>query len=635
MIPRFASLVAVVVFLAARSAAGPRVILVSWDGAGYVMTSRLVAEGRLPNLRRMLREGAWTDGMVSSFPTKTAAAHAVLFTGHYGHTSGITGNELLELPPAEHDRLETVNGYFSTALRVDPLWVRAAREGRRAYAVHATQAFPFATSLRDLTASEREDVFLIHGYTDVQVREETLTERDISLAQPSGWAIPEARGAEARAFAFTVGDSSFWGLFFDDPFDARRGCDTLGVVEDPHATDFVARLKIEDEAGFSTPIHARASGRDVWFSLRLFDVEACGERLLLHRSGAVELALSNPGTPRKGELVMEVYAGNSATASYSAGRFGPTLGQGGDGTAEERFYETLLHLQQQIIDQAKVVLGEDYALAILYSPVTDDVAHELTGFVSPELDGYDAEIAARYWEVIASGFELQDRYLGVLLEAAERDGAHVIVVSDHGMAGTDRLLHLNVALERAGLLAVDDAGEIDLSRTRALALPLGDTSIAVNRTDRLGGIVPPEERRQVLASVRGALNELRDPDSGESVVTAVYEPAASGLLQPGGPSTGDLFLDFAPRYYPTSDTGTGVVIERTAPRGNHVFVPTRRDMLAICAVWGPRIPPGVNWGKIRAIDVVPTVLDLLEIDAPPDLPGTSLVPPRTLLQTGR
>ncbi len=107
--------------VASLASAHPRVILVSWDGAGFALTSRLLAEGRMPNLRRMLREGAWTDGMVSSFPTKTAAAHAVLFTGYYGHRSGITGNTVLMLPASEHDRLETLNGYFSTALRVDPM----------------------------------------------------------------------------------------------------------------------------------------------------------------------------------------------------------------------------------------------------------------------------------------------------------------------------------------------------------------------------------------------------------------------------------------------------------------------------------------------------------------------------------
>lgn len=620
--------------VAALANAHPRVILVSWDGAGYALTSRLLAEGRMPNLRRMLREGAWTDGMVSSFPTKTAAAHAVLFTGYYGHQNGITGNSILVLPASEHDRLERLNGYFSTALRVDPVWVRVARAGLDAYAVHATQSYPFEAALRDLDADERRHLFLIHGYTEVQVRGETWNDRSAPLELPSGWTIPEALGGEARAFRFTVAESSFWGLFFDDPMDPTAGVDTLGVVRDRADTDFEARIKIED-GGFSTPIVARASGADVWFSLRLFDVSTDVDRFLLYRSGAVEMALSNPDTPKADYPVLQVYAGNSASGPYARGELGPTRSGGGDGTAEARFHETLAHLQEQIVRQASVALDEDYSLIVLYSPVTDDVAHELVGLIDPTLVGYDAVRAAAHWEDLAKGFELQDRYLGVILEAAERDGAHVIVVSDHGMSGTDRLVYLNVVLEQAGLLTLNPDRTIDLKATRALAPPLADGSIAINTTDRPGGIVPPEERDEVARLVRQALSALTDPETGEPVITAFFEPALSGLLQPGGASTGDLFLEFAPGYYPTDWTDAEGAIVRSEPRGNHIFVPTRREMLSICAAWGPRVRAGVNWGKVRSIDIVPTVLDLLELEVPADMPGRSLLPARTLLESNR
>jgi arylsulfatase A-like enzyme len=54
-------------------------------------------------------------------------------------------------------------------------------------------------------------------------------------------------------------------------------------------------------------------------------------------------------------------------------------------------------------------------------------------------------------------------------------------------------------------------------------------------------------------------------------------------------------------------------------------------MLAIFAAYGPRIPKGVNLGRVQAIDVTPTILDLLGIEPPPDLPGESLVPGRGVL----
>ena len=163
------------------------------------------------------------------------------------------------------------------------------------------------------------------------------------------------------------------------------------------------------------------------------------------------------------------------------------------------------------------------------------------------------------------------------------------------MAATNRLVHLNVALEQAGLLSVAAGGVIDLASTRALAPPLTDGSVAVNLSDRKGGIVPFEDRDRVLSEIRRVFLELRDPTTGGRIVTAIYEPSASGLLQPGGETAGDLFLDFTTGYYPSTDVGGESVVTRTVPRGNHIFRPTRRDMLAICAAWGPRVPGGTNW----------------------------------------
>ncbi len=306
-------------------------------------------------------------------------------------------------------------------------------------------------------------------------------------------------------------------------------------------------------------------------------------------------------------------------------RLGPTLASGGNGEAERRFLETESQLLDELISQAQLVLSRDYRLVVLYSPITDNVEHELAGYLDPELEGYDPALAEKLWPVVEEAFALQDRFLGVLFDAAKRDDADLLVVSDHGMAATDRIVRLNVALRQAGLLELDADRNIDLSRTRALAPPLSDGSVAVNTVDRPGGIVSIEERDTVLEQVRHALAALVDPATGERILPAFFEPATTGLLQPGGASTGDLFVDFAPGYYPSTDTGSDTVVEKTKPRGQHIFVPTRRDMLAIFAAWGPRFRPGANAGRVHAIDVTPTILDLLGIPAPSDLPGHSLV----------
>jgi predicted AlkP superfamily phosphohydrolase/phosphomutase len=613
---------AVALLLVSAPARGAgRAIVVSFDGAGFATTSRLISEGRLPNFERLVREGAWSDGMVSSFPTKTAAAHALLFTGQHGHTNGITANALLRVPPERGSRLETMNGYFSDSLLAEPIWEMAARAGLDAYVFHAPQVYPFRSVPR---------VFAAHGYTEVQAKGAVI-DPEFAPAPDRGWLVPDAWRKEAREIGFTVGATAFRGVLFDDPLDPEPGIDSLGIAPASDLSSFVARVKAGREGEFSEPVAAWLSGKKVWFSLRLFDCARDGSSFVLYRSGASEMALSAAEFPGAGTTTLEAYAGNGGTDAYASGAFGPTLAEGGDGEAERRLLETEEHLLSQLVAQARLALSRDYRLLVLYSPVTDDVAHQVYGYLAPELPGYDPSLAEHLWPVMTKAFALQDRFLGVILETAERDGAHVVVVSDHGMAGTNRLVHLNVALRRAGLLATDARSEIDLAHTLALAPALSDLSVAVNTIDRPGGIVPFEERGSVLSNVRRALESIRDPDTGERVVTAFYEPASAGLLQPGGASTGELFLDLAPGYYPSTRSNGEVILENTEPEGNHVFVPTRRDMLAIFALWGPSVPKGMRLGRVRAIDVTPTLLDLLELAARPDLPGRSLVPRDGLL----
>ena len=114
-----------------ESAEIPRVILFSWDGAAHWTLTEALERAELPNLRRLVDEGAWADGMISSFPTKTAAAHALLWTGRYGHQSGITANSLLLEPAAERTRLETQSGFYSHRLKAESLWITTAPGSNR------------------------------------------------------------------------------------------------------------------------------------------------------------------------------------------------------------------------------------------------------------------------------------------------------------------------------------------------------------------------------------------------------------------------------------------------------------------------------------------------------------------------
>ncbi len=631
-----ASLLAV--FLLATSLAfnwssPPRVILFIWDGAAQWIASRILAEGKLPHLQRMVREGAWSDGMVTSYPTKTAAALAVFWTGVYGHTNGITGNSVLLEPAAEHTRLEKESAFFSHPLRADPVWVMTARAGLMTYVFHATQSYPFADSRDRLRPEETENLRLLYGYSGQRINADILTERRITVAPAWGWTIAEAEGNEAREFSLRVGDRSFLGLFFDDSFDPATGCDTLGIIANKQAREFLARVKPGKGGSFSVPIATTLQGEELWFSLRVFELDETASRFLIYRSSAEAIFASSKAFPGLGETAIEAFAGNAGDRLYKTGRFGRTLMDGGDGSAEERLLATEAHLNEQIRRQTVRVLDEgDYRLLIMYSPVTDELTHAFVGYVDPSMPGFDPVVAEKVWPTLVSAFEIQDDLLGAIMDYASRDRAHVVLLADHGMAGTNRYFNVNVALAKAGLLALNSDRSIDLERTQALLLPTADTSIAVNTVDRKGGSVPLEEKPRVLARARKVLEAIEDPVTDERIVTAFFEPATQGLLQPGGSNTGDLFLDLARGYYFSDRTDKDEVVSPMTPAGNHIFVPTRRDMLAICAAWGPKVPWGSKWSRVRAIDIVPTVLDILELVIPAHLPGRSLLPEDSLVQ---
>ena len=370
----------------------------------------------------------------------------------------------------------------------------------------------------------------------------------------------------------------------------------------------------------------------MWFSLRVFDLDPSASRFLVYRSAAEAVEISRPDTPDADDLDTNVFAGNGGSSFYRDGGFGTRLTDGGEGEAEDRLLETLAHVTGQLQKQVEKVLDRsEFELLVMYSPVPDEVAHVFTGYLDPAVPGHDETLAGRLWPVMARAFETQDELLGWVMEEASRLGAHVLLVSDHGMAGTHRLLNVNVALERGGLLALTPDRKIDLSRTRALLLPLSDASVAVNADDRKGGIVPMEEKEIVLEQVRKVLEQVEDPETGHSVVKGFFRASRQGLLQPGGTTTGDVFLDLVPGYYFSSSTEKDELITVTAPVGNHIFLPTRRDMLAIFGAWGPRFRGGLRLPRVQAIDVVPTVLDLLGLEIPGDLPGQSLLPAKALI----
>jgi len=118
-----------------RRRAGRRVALIGLDGTPYTYLARLLAEGHLPHLGRLLREGTMVP-MTSVLPTVSCVAWTSIVTGTNPGKHGIYG--FVERQP------DGYGIYVNTSAHVrrETLWDLAGRGGKRAIVVNVPNTYP-------------------------------------------------------------------------------------------------------------------------------------------------------------------------------------------------------------------------------------------------------------------------------------------------------------------------------------------------------------------------------------------------------------------------------------------------------------------------------------------------------------
>ncbi len=613
-------------------AAEPRLILISWDGAADWVVDRLLAEKRLPALARLAARGAAAEHSLATLPSKTAVSHAALWTGCWPGCNGVTSNFVTLAHSGEHTLLETQRGFSSRALTAEPLYVTAAKAGKRVVVLSATQSDPATPHLESLRrAGVPPEHFRSFSGFEYEIAPGTLHRAAALRPAADGWGeSPRRRGA---AFELTAraGETTFHVLAFDDPDDPTDGLDTVLVRQGSRAAEharaearLLPRPASTEAVGWSPPLAVRRGELAGNTFFRLFELAADGSRLALYQRAAYALA----GVHSTDDLAayLAAYPGfhDDPFWLYGRGGLGRTLMAGGDGTAEQRLLELVA------LDTRFVTSGTRFAwrtwrpdLMFHYSPMSDSAGHTWVGVLDPASPSHDPELAAKLWPLYAQVFQILDGWLAAILELAGPETL-VALVTDHGMAGTGRRLHLNRVLEEAQLLARNGDG-IDLSRTQVLAAE-ADFYLRVNDRRFPGGIVAPEQREAVLDAAAEALLAVRDPESGEPIVRRVHRAAELAHLGLAEGPGGDLYFELAPGYYPRRGLAPRTVTAnpRSWGAGSHGFWPHRREMHAIFYLAGPGVRRGVAIPPVRNVDVAPTLAHLLGIPAPPQAQGRVL-----------
>src|SRR5207249_9421525 len=132
--------------------------------------------------------------------------------------------------------------------------------------------------------------------------------------------------------------------------------------------------------------------------------------------------------------------GNSA---YERGAFGPVLGSGGDGRAERRLLEVVRFGMQSVERAFRFAVEKlDKDLIIDYVQASDNAGHRWIGALDPSSGVYNPAVASQIWPFYTEVFQLQDEWLGHVLDLAGNHSV-VSVVSDHGIQGVGKSFYTN------------------------------------------------------------------------------------------------------------------------------------------------------------------------------------------------
>jgi hypothetical protein len=628
-----------------QGAEAPRAILVAVDALNEKILGESLPPESVPALLGYFRDASCAKYALSHFPSVTAASLATVWTGAYGDVSGVTANNHHALPPGAHTVMDRVRGFGHEGLMAEPLWVTSGRVGVPVAGHHVTQApgvpgFPLRTDDDDAGEREarraaaadalaRDEVSVLNGYNILVEPHRALHAGNVEPGRAGDWEDLEDLESEVepRAFSWETAAGRFHGLLFGTGGEY----DAVLVNTMPRVTGgiraFAAGVETADLEGrplarhFSEALPIPVTDGTVHLRVRLFRVAPDGSDFLLYHPSLQIAEGNDPEMQSAYEEAVRGWVGNSALSLYSDGAFGPTLAQGGDGLAEARLLETAELMTRQFMRGSEWLWRERKPVLLTdYFPLGDEADHNFYGYLDPRWPGYDEGLARRIGDVRARMWSLVDLRVAHLRELAREADAGLFITGDHGIRATWRQFAPNPALAAAGLLALDENGQVDLARTRAVS-PNGYW-ITVNRQAWDQGIVPPEEESRVLAEARRALEELRGPD-GEPVVIRTFTPDEAPEMGLGGPAGGDLYWATAEGYRWTWRY-TGPAASEASIWGAHGFPPDEPDMHTVFCAAGSGFPAG-RFPAVRLTVVAPTVADYVGLPTPRDAVGVSVL----------
>lgn len=618
-----------------------RVVVLGLDGMEPTLAEQYMAEGRLPNLSKLAKQGTYKR-LGTTIPAMTPVAWSTFLTGcnpgKHNVFDFLSVDRRNYLPILSSVHIGEPSRTIRLGKYIIPLGkpdIRLLRKGK-----------PFWRTLGE------------HGIFSTIVRMPITFPperfRGVSL---SAMCVPDLRGTQGTFSYYTTRSAEENIYTGGEQIRVKRDGDVIRshLVGPPNS------LRIEQEAmraPFTVKLNGQADSAELtlcgekhtltrgqytpWVKLYFkaapgVKVRAICQFLLLETEpefalyvAPLQLDPERPAMPISHPAVFSTYL------AKSQGSFA-TMGLAEDTWAHNERILQDPHFLHQCVEadaEREVMFFDALAktrrgfVACVFDG-TDRVQHMFWRYVDPRHPAREGFGEQRLTDAIREHFERMDKLVGRTMEQCEQDGTLLFVISDHGCKSFRRGVDLNRWLVDNGYMTLKEPPKgrkylatVDWSGTRAYALGLTGIYLNIAGRERQGIVKDGAEAQALRGEICGKLRGLVDPRDKATAINECWN-AWECYKGPYRENAPDVIVGYNEGYRVSWEAAVGDVTDE-------VFADNKKAWSGDHCI-DPRLAPGVmfcnrkvNTESPEIVDFAPTILELFGVQPPENMDGKAM-----------
>ncbi len=602
-----------------------RVAMIGLDCCEPHLVKKHVEEGYLPNLKKIMDTGFWTNDCLVPLPTITPPNWATISTGAYPGTHGVTCFHH-HRPGTSPENANTGQSWSSELVQVETIWEAADKAGLKTVVLTFPGAWPsriqngIVIGGNGMVPGEsRHD--LPHADIKYDVCQDFVVSTEFLPFSARGkfddaedWANLDEEGDDPIEMEFQVPFVDT----FSDPKETRwwilvrnlggQGYDTVTLSPTKDFSQAFCTLKKGEWSGkIFTDIEMKdGSKREVFFKCKPFVLSEDAEEFRM----AVGCMCPTDGAFTTHPELFGKIARHGTGSVHRAGGMYLYARRAID---LETYLEMAEDLSEFLGDACEVLLPDnDWSVFAMHSHPIDWLYHALITEMSSE----DPEIRKMAWDAHLRIYQSEDRLVGRIMNVCDKHTL-ISVVSDHGAVPDGPTFDPYKPLVGCGLTHITEAKEEDQLKgemaeyfrrvlniipnrvdfSKSVCCPQRETYVYINLKGRdPEGIVEPEDYHDVQQRIIDCLLAYVDPDTGKRPVALAIRKEDARLIGLYGDRVGDVVY----AIYPEFGAQHGAIL----PTAAH-SVGKLNGLMAFCG-------PGIKKGQVldrpcHLVDYVPTL----------------------------